>query len=159
MQMVMIAYVSVPTILSLSMPLAVIGALLPLLTSPSPADSPQAAAAAAAAAALPVLAQAAGSGYVPLGMPAATGHLAAPVSGGLWELAAGEGGTTKPLLIIVSTVLIACGAAAGIPCTLSLITEYITVDGVSSGGMRGMNACSGRRGLSCTLTPLPTLHR
>jgi hypothetical protein len=38
------------------------------------------------------------------------------------------GGLTS---VITATILVAAGAAAGVPCSMSMATEYVEVDGVS----------------------------
>lgn len=113
--MIMVAYVSVSTIMAITMPLAIVGALVPLVFEKS----------------MP------GGGGIP--PPAPLGRMLGvngTVAAGAAEAAAAvalsdDGKQLTTLFVVVATILVACGSAAGTPCTLSLATEYITVDGVS----------------------------
>lgn len=129
--MIMVAYVSVSTIMAITMPLAIIGALVPLVFEKS----------------MP------GGGSIPppgpLGLPGFNDTIAAGAASAV--ALSDDGKQLTTLFVVVATILVACGSAAGTPCTLSLATEYITVDGVSGGGgPPGARVCGTLR-LICVL--------
>ncbi len=124
--MFMVSCLSVASIMTISMPLALVGSALPLFlayrtAAPSGSDG------VSRLADVPWASYDIGGGSL---RPWHSG-LSQPVGALSVHEGEREGGELQ--VVLWSTILVAAGAAAGVPCSLSMATEYMEVDGFLNG--------------------------
>ncbi|GAX81389.1 hypothetical protein CEUSTIGMA_g8820.t1 [Chlamydomonas eustigma] len=136
--MFMATCLSTASIMALMMPLAVLGSVLPLVMGSAPAASTGGDASLAFS---NLGSRTPFAGGLHLLVSGSSGALALNTSrhssltsiGSQYGSSVDAGGGLTS--VITATILVAAGAAAGVPCSMSMATEYVEVDGFLNGAM------------------------